>query len=163
MKTISRRAFLQGIAALVGTTVAAPAFAVPRSPFVDEGEFVSSIVFHLWDKPRAPCSISMLVHQIQPWDGIGYPIVLARTGFRREDRELFDGWYDFEWSNFRRDVPDRFWAIPGHWDRYPNIHAFVREHRFGESPEVMRLTMERNRLVGPPAVRPTVSGRRVAA
>lgn len=106
-----------------------------------EGEFVSSIVWHLWDKPRAPCSISMLVHAIRSWDGVGYPIILARTGWRVQDRELFEGWYDFEWSNLRRDVPAQFWQMPGAVERYPNVHAYVREQRFGEDPDVMRRRM----------------------
>jgi hypothetical protein len=149
---LSRRAFLGSIAALVGAA-AAPAFSIGRLPFVVEGEFVSSIVWHMWDKPLAPCSISMLVESILPWDGTGFPLVLARTGFRYEDRERYAGWYDFEWSNLRRDVPERFWAMPGA-SRYPNIHAYVREQRFGEDPTVMARTMAKNQASGSPANRP---------
>jgi len=139
---ISSYAFIGSVAALVGA-VSAPAFLRGRAPFVIEGEFVSSIVWHMWEKPLAPCSISMLVAKVLPWDGTGYPIILARTGWSVADREYFEGWYDFEWSNLRRDVPSQFWAKPGA-DRYPNIHAYVREQRFGEDPSVMARTMERN-------------------
>lgn len=155
---LSRRAFIGSIAALVGVS-AAPAFIRGRAPFVVEEEFVSSIVWHMWDKPLAPCSISMLVAKILPWDGTGYPIILARTGWAIEDREHFEGWYDFEWSNLRRDVPVQFWSLPGA-RRYPNVHAYVREQRFGEEPSVMAAMMDRNRIDGPPEKRP--SARRLA-
>lgn len=155
----SRRLFIQSVAALVASAAAPPVLAAGRAPFVEVGEIVSSLVFHMWDKPAAPIG-PLYVHEIGAWDGTGYPIVLMICGWRVEEREFYDGWYDFEWSNLLRDVPQRFWAIPGHSERYPNVHAYVREKRFGESPEVMRRTMEINRRNGPPLERERVAPRR---
>lgn len=140
----SRRGFLKTLGALVGAGLAAPAFAAVREPFVTEGEAVGSIVWHLWDDQLIAPSGPMIVHEVLPWDGTGYPIILRQCCYR-EVCDLYRGWYDFEWSNLRRDVPQQFWALPGA-DRYPNVHAYVREQRFGESPEVMRRIMERNRF-----------------
>lgn len=152
--TASRRLFLQGVAALVASTAAPPALARGRLPYVEAGAWVDSLVWHMWDRPAAPFG-PMLVHEIDPWDGTGYPIILAKCGWRTEDREHFAGWYDFEWSDLRRDVPKDFWHHHT-TDQYPNVHAYVREQRFGESPEIMRMTMERNMLTGPPLGRQSV-------
>lgn len=149
---IRRRSFLQVamVLPLVGAT-AQPAAAAPRAPFVEEGESVDSIIWHLWgERPTAPTG-PLYVAKILPWDGVGYPIVLMRLGWREEDREYFDGYYDHEWSNLRRDVPDRLWRLASNRRRYPNVHSYVREQRFGELPRVMRARMKRNRRLGPDA------------
>lgn len=143
--TLTRRAFL----ALTGwSAVARPALACSiRDPFVVAGESVDSIIWHLWDDTRNPAPTGPLfVHEIHPWDGQGYPITLMRCGWRVDDRTFFKGFHDFEWSNLRRDVPDRFWRDPAKIQRYPNVHSYVREIRFGEHPDVMRKCMEFNRL-----------------
>lgn len=142
----SRRLFIQSVAALVGSAVVTPTLALGRKPFVIEGEMVDSLVWHMWDKPAAPLG-SLSVAKILPWDGVGYPIILRKHGWRAEDAEDFTGWYDFEWSNLRRDVPPNFWHTHT-TDQYPNVHAYVREQRFGESPEVMRRTMMINAASG---------------
>lgn len=154
---IDRRSFIFSSISLPMAFAGAKATTLARAPYVSVGEHVDSIVFHLWDKPRAP-SGPVVVDQILPWDGIGYPLVLSTWNYG-DKRDLWDGWYDYEWSNFRRDVPDRFWAIPDNNRRYPNVHAYVREKRFGEHPEVMRATMARNARVGPPASRPVANSR----
>lgn len=150
---ISKRSLLKALAALP-FVAAVPAWAAPRSPFVIEGEVVDSIIFHLWgERPRPPRG-PLFVAEVLPWDGSGYPIVLMRCGWRVEDREYFDGFYDHEWSNLRRDVPDRFWHSAANRRRYPNVHSYVREQRFGEHPSVMRRRMARNQRLGPDAFPP---------
>lgn len=151
MLAASRRAIFKGLLAL--PFIAAPVAAAPviRAPFLLKGEYVDSIISHLWgERPRPPVG-ALLVHEILPWDGTGYPIVLARCGWRYEDRQLFDGFYDHEWANLRREVPDRFWHSAANRRRYPNIHSYVREQRFGEHPRVMRRLMARNARLGPDA------------
>lgn len=148
---MKRRDVLFGLVAL---PVAASLLTLPdRGPYVMPGEWVDSIVFHLWDLPMVPLG-PLSVHEVLPWDGKGYPIVLAKHGWREEDKLLYDGWYDYEWANFRREVPEHFWALHGNKDRYPNVHAFIREQRFGEHPSVMRQTMARNHDLGPAAFAP---------
>ena len=145
MIDIGRREFIKLSAALAVSSIAAPAFAIRREPYVIEGESVDSIIFHLWDDPRNPAPFAALfVEQVLPWDGVGYRIVLKSHGYRAGPPPQVSGFYDFEWSNLRRDVPARFWGIPGNSDRYPNVHAYVREQRFGEDPDVMRQRMAAN-------------------
>lgn len=145
----TRRGFLQTIAGVIGTTaVGLPVFAATRPSFVEEGEIVISLIFHMWDRPRAPTG-PIWVHKILDWDGTGYPLILKTHDWPPGGWQYYDGWYDFEWSNFRRDVPARFWAFHS-TDRYPNVHSYVREKRFGEHPSVMRRIMDNNTLFGPP-------------
>lgn len=125
-----------------------PSLAAPvRKPYVQVDEWVDSIIWHLWDDPRNPAPTGPLyVSEIKEWDGIGYPITLTSTGWRIEDRVPHYGFYDFEWVNFRRELPDRFWADPSRVERYPNVHSYIREKRFGEHPSAMRDRMEFNQL-----------------
>lgn len=147
---INRRDFLGTIAATPLLSLPAPAAPI-REPYVVVGEYVDSIVWHLWDKPCAPIG-PVVVHEIQPWDGESYPIILSRWIYGGR-RELWSGWFDHEWSNLRRDLPKDFWQTHSLND-YPNVHSYVRQQRFGEQPSVMREIMERNRRLGPPADRP---------
>lgn len=142
---LSRRALLGAIAAtplLPAVVSAAPL----RAPYVEKDDDVSSIIWHIWEDQRERPPVGPLfVHEVLPWDGNGYPIVMYRAGWRVEDREFVHGYYDFEFSQLRRDVPKYFWHDPANAD-YPNVHSYVREQRFGEPPAVMRGYMERNRL-----------------
>jgi len=141
----NRREFLKLAGAAVASGVTIPALARRREPYVIAGEIVDSIIWHRWDDPRNPAPSGPLwVGEIKAWDGVGYPIVLMGCGSRLEDRQYIPNFYDFEWVNFRRELPDRFWAIPGNAERYPNVHSFIRERRFGEHPDVMRQTMAAN-------------------
>lgn len=137
---INRREFisLTGVAAAASTL---PALApLVREPYVLEKEWVDSIVWHLWDDLRNPAPTGPLfVSEVKPWDGKGYPITLAKTGWHK-DREFFDGWYDFEWVNLRRELPANFWHHHSA-SIYPNVHSYIREQRFGEPPSVMRARM----------------------
>ncbi|MER9833380.1 hypothetical protein NKJ28_00185 [Mesorhizobium sp. M0145] len=147
MIKISRRTFL-GSALSLPLVVGLPAAAAHvREPYVFVGESVNSIIWHLWERPTFAPTGPLFVHEVLPWDGQGYPIVLAAHGWFPVQTRLYDGWYDFEWSNLRRDVPDHFWRHHS-TDEYPNLHSYVREQRFGESPEIMRETMARNARLG---------------
>lgn len=144
---MKRRDFLKSVAVLpIAAVLPTVAVAAPvRCPYVEVGESVSSIIWHLWDDPRNPAPTGPLfVGSIGDWDGVGYPIVLYSCGWHVEDRKHFYGFYDHEWSNLRRDVPDRFWHDRRNVRRYPNVHAYVREQRFGEHPRVMRKRMASN-------------------
>lgn len=147
---LRRRDFLKGLVALpliaAGTS---GAWAVPtRPPYVVAGEIVDNIVWHRWDLPAAPTG-PVWVHEVLPWDGVGYPIIIKTIDWRQT--KFYRGWYDHEWVNFQREIPGRFWADHGNKIRYPNVHSYIREVRFGEHPSVMRQTMERNHQLGPSA------------
>ena len=143
---ITRRAF-------IASTVAAallplPSLALPsRSPFVEVGDDVSFLYFEDWSRPMQPTTISAFVEHVGEWDGRAYPIVLSRhylgSGF-----EFWDA-IDAEWSMFRKEIPDFHWRNV-RCDRYPNIHSFVREKRFGEDPRAVSAQMRHNRLHGTP-------------
>ncbi len=109
----NRREFLQITGAVLAGGFAMPALALTRDAFVLVGELVDSIIWHRWDDPRNPAPIGPLrVHEIHAWDGVGYPITLSRNvGWLEKDRQFVPGFYDFEFVNFRRELPDRFWAI----------------------------------------------------
>lgn len=148
MSMISRRTVLTLPAALAVAGLPLPAIASRRDPYVLKGEMVDSIIWHLWDDPRNPAPAGgVFVEHVHPWDGVGYPVVLAQHGSPGRGRTFHACFYDFEWSNLRRDVPSGFWGMPGNSDRYPNVHAYVREQRFGEHPDVMRQRMAANDLL----------------
>ncbi|MFD3263187.1 hypothetical protein [Phenylobacterium ferrooxidans] len=140
---LSRRLFLQAI----GLAAATPAFALPpRAPYVEAGDIVESLFFHQWDRPGAPIG-PLVVHEVKPWDGRGYPVVIrTMRSWAGDQEDYYDIWRDDDWSNLRRDVPVDFWHHPGRRERYPNLHSYVRERRFGEHPSLMRQTMDRNRM-----------------
>jgi hypothetical protein len=148
---IRRRDFLVGLGLAPLAAAVAHASAPVRGPYVQVGDLPDSLTFHLWDRPILPPR-PLLVTKVLPWDGRGYPIVVATMGCREQDRVFYDGGYDHDWSVLNRDVPADFWRHPSSLN-YANVHAFVREQRFGESPAVMRDIMERNRLEGPPSER----------
>lgn len=141
---ITRREFIAGSAALA--VLPSPSFASampPRAPFLRVGQICDFLYFEDWSRPSQPETISSFVEHIGEWDGNAYPIVLAT---RHYGVEYWDG-IDSEWCLFREEVPDFSW---GNFDRsrYPNIHAYVREKRFGEDPRLMRERMDRNSLSG---------------
>lgn len=157
MLKLSRRLLIQ----MAGLVVASPALAAPspRAPYLEPGEIVQDLFFHQWDRPGAPVG-PLLVHEIKPWDGRGYPVILRSMRSWGGDKEdYYDAWYDHDWFNHLRHVPARFWHDPAKCERYPNIHAYVREQRFGEHPDVMRKTMERNWLSSDTSPRPRVAPR----
>ncbi len=126
---ITRRGFLKFIASLP-VALAVPAFSKTRSPYVVTGEGVDYIGSRRTGQPTFIGSC--LVDSIGEFDGVGYPVVLMNQSYgpARAPEGTF---YDFDLSNFNRDVPKHFWHDPENVRRYPNVHTYVREQRFGES------------------------------
>lgn len=132
---VSRRSFLGLFAAAAAARIVVPAFTPPREPYVRVGEHVAYVGLNL--HPAPTFLGDMRVSEIGAWDGLGYPVTLAEHGFPGP-ASMAHRFYDCDLSNFRRDLPDRFWHDPARVERYPNVHAYVREQRFGEDPAVMR-------------------------
>lgn len=135
---LNRREFLSGAIGISILPLAASAQAA-RAPFVEVGDEVSFLYFEDWSRPFYPFG-SLFVAAIGRWNGFEYPISLMK-----HDRVLsyFDG-LDTEWSMLRREA--------GHYRhdlRFPNVHAFVRNLRYGEDPKVMREAMRLNRAAAP--------------
>lgn len=128
---ISRRGFLKLIGAALASDATVPAFAKTRLPYVSEGE-VASYIGHC---PGGFIG-GQLVHKIGPWDGVGYPVQCWKNAYGKN--RTLERYYDFDLADFLREVPKGFWSMPGS-DRYPNVHAWLREQRFGETvAEAMR-------------------------
>lgn len=123
---LTRRSFLKiaGTAAASGLIV--PAFTLPRDPYVRVGQPVDYI---------GPAGTGFIggttVHAIGEWDSIGYPVTVYDQGFPR--RPSPQRLYDFNLCLFRKDVPPDFWHSPSNRAKYPNLHTYVREQRFGET------------------------------
>ena len=130
---LSRRSFLSLAGAAIAAKVVIPAFTPPRAPYVVVGEPVAYI--GLARRPAPTFIGSTIVRAIEDWDGVGYPCTLACQSFYR-DAIMPARFYDSDLSNFLRELPDRFWWDAGRRNKYPNVHAFVREQRYGEDPEV---------------------------
>lgn len=129
MTVISRRSFL----ALLGASlVPIPAFTEGRAPYVIAGETASYIGLA---KYPAPGFIgSAIVDEVLPWDGVGYPVRMMNQSFGPAYGPMEHLFYDTDLCNFRRELPDNFWHCPERSARYPNVHAYVREQRYGEDP-----------------------------
>ena len=139
---VSRRTFLKLSVATAAAGLVVPAFTPPRAPYVSEGESVSYVGLHLYP---APCFIGgAIVKRMLPWDGIGFPCAIGDHA--PSDRSWMSAlFYDFDLCNFARELPYAFWHDPARRERYPNVHAFIREQRFGEHPSVMLARMARAR------------------
>ncbi len=150
---LNRRQFIASAVAVA--TVPVPSLASFRKPFVREGLLVDFLYFEDWSRPHQPHTISVTVERIFDWNGAAYPIVLSY--YSHPGREYWDG-IDAEWCCFREEVPDFSWKnVSSHV--YPNIHAYVREKRFGEDPRAMAKRMDTNLIFGPPFGRTVVQTR----
>lgn len=128
---ISRRGFLKLVGAALSSGAIIPAFAKTRAPYVAEGEVVSYI-------GHCPGGFvgGQLVHHIEAWDGVGYPVQCWNSAYGKS--RALERYYDFDLANFVREVPHGFWSMPGS-KKYPNVHTWLREQRFGETvAEAMR-------------------------
>lgn len=135
MTTVSRRSFLKLFGAATVSGLVVPAFAVGRTPYVSKGESVSYI--GLAKHPAPTFTGSTLVDEVLPWDGVGYPCRLMNQSFGCRYGPMEDLFYDTDLANFNRELPDRFWHDEERSARYPNVHAYVREQRYGEDPIIM--------------------------
>ena len=123
---LSRRGFLKFIASLPALSVPF-AFSAERECYVEHGAMVSYI-------GHCPGGFigSYLVKEILPFDGIGYPVKLYYRSLNYGDDLCF---YDFELSNFLKDVPKDFWHNPKNVNKYNNVHTYIRVKRYGETVE----------------------------
>lgn len=127
---MNRRDFLKLCGALIASTgISIPAFAQQRKPYVVEGDVVD-FIGHC-DTGGNQFTGGKLVYKVFEWDGVGYPVVLNKDWQTRPSPT----YYDFELSNFLKDVPKHFWHNPENVKKYNNVHTYVREQRFGETVE----------------------------
>jgi hypothetical protein len=123
---LTRRSFLSLIGAALAAGAIVPAMVERRKPYVAFGEVVSW-VGHC---PSQDAFIGgKLVRAMGEWDGVGYPVRLEDDAFGRPARPV----YDFDLCAFGREIPKHFWHEPAKRERYPNVHTWLREQRFGES------------------------------
>jgi hypothetical protein len=135
MTTVSRRSFLMLLGAAAASKAIVPAFAMGREPYVFVGEQVSYIGLA---KYPAPVFVGTSgVREILPWDGVGFPCRLADQAAGYRDGLMTDVFYDTDLADFRRELPENFWHDEARKARYPNVHAYVREQRYGEDPIIM--------------------------
>lgn len=132
MIDLTRRRFLTLAASAAAVGLIVPAFTPPRTPYVKVGTSVSYIGLGLYPEPIF--SGSGLVREIHEWDGIGYPVTLGDQGYHYPPRTMSHRFYDSDLSDMLVDVPKGFWHHKPNWARYPNVHAYIRELRYGEDP-----------------------------
>lgn len=123
---ISRRGFLKLVGSALVAGIPIPAFSEGRGPYVLVGE----VVGYIGHSPGGFCG-GQLVANVGEWDGVGYPVKCWNSSYGPA-RKLED-YYDFDLANFGRDVPKDFWHHRENVRRYPNVHAYLREQRFGET------------------------------
>lgn len=126
MTILTRRSFLKlaGLATAAGILV--PAWTPPRAPYVVKGQSVDYI-----GRAGGGFIGGTFVHSIGTWDEIGYPVIVMDQGY--PSRPVARPIYDFDLCLFREEVPAGFWADPANEAKYPNVHTYVREKRFGET------------------------------
>lgn len=130
----TRRNFLKALFATASAlSLRVPAADTSRLPYVEVGDVVDHI------GTSGPGSKSFIggkiVHEIMPFDGVAYPCVVSYDCIRKEIV------YDIDISNFRKDVPDKFWHNNVNRELYNNVHEYVRSKRYGESIEQARKTL----------------------
>lgn len=137
--TLSRRSFLALASAAAANGIVIPALSAPRLPYVSTGENVSYI--GLGRHPHPTFTGSSIVKEVHAWDGVGYPVTMSCQSFYR-GRTMPDRFYDSDLCNFLKELPPRFWSDPDRCARYPNVHAYVREQRYGENPKAYQLARD---------------------
>lgn len=129
---ISRRGFLKLIGAAIASGAVVPAFAKTRDPYVSKGD-IASYVGHC----PGGFTGGQLMHEVEAWDGIGYRVQCWNNALGQH-RALERYFHDFDLADVNREIPTGFWSHPGS-ARYPNVHTWIREQRFGETvAEAMR-------------------------
>ncbi len=131
---LSRRRFIQIASASAAIGFISPALAAPRNPYVIVGEAVSFI--GLAKHPEPTFTGTNVVREVYDWDGVGYPCDVAYSFFGKSPSQRI---YDADLCDFRKELDTEvttFWQRPG-MRKYPNVHAYVREKRFGEPVSFM--------------------------
>ncbi|MCB5226220.1 hypothetical protein JAO78_005260 [Alishewanella sp. 16-MA] len=122
---ISRRSFLKGLVGIAITSgLSVPAFDKTRLPYVAVGDIVNYI------GPSPGFIGGKRVIRTMPFDGIGYPVVIAENGFGKKVIE--ETYYDIDLADFLKEVPADFWHKSEN-RIYPNIHTWLRMKRYGET------------------------------
>lgn len=142
---ITRRKFLILATSAAAAGLVVPAFCPPREPYVRVNTFVDYIGLHLHPLPLFIGSARVM--EIHPWDGVGYPVTLEDGGYWPLPRPAMKHrFYDSDLSVMRDEYPPGIWHDQTNRERYPNVHAYIREKRYGESPlkywEARRKTLE---------------------
>lgn len=127
MSPLNRRDFLKLSAAAVAVGIAIPAFAAGREPYVQEGEGVIHIGL------AGGFTGGAIVKEVLPWDGVGYPCVVWDQGFHTPRRTMPEPIYDTDLCASLSEISNDFWSRHDYRE-YPNVHAWVREQRYGEDP-----------------------------
>lgn len=125
---ISRRSFLGFLGAAVAAGIMVPALDKTRQPYVSKKD---GTVNYIGRHPGGFIG-GQVIHEIHAWDGHGYPVDLWNnaTGQHR----ALERYYDFDLSNFQREIPRDFWHSGAH-SEFPNVQTWLRTQRFGESIE----------------------------
>ena len=133
MIDITRCRFLILAASASAAGLVVPAFTPPRQPYVKVNTYVDYIGMNLHPLPVFMGSARVL--EIHAWDGIGYPVTLEDTGYWPNPQPAMkDMFYDSDLSIMRDEYPAGIWHSQANCDRYPNVHAYIREKRYGEDP-----------------------------
>lgn len=140
---LTRRRFLQLATAAATSNLVSPALTAPRLPYVGIGESVSFIGLALHPEPTF--TGGAIVARVHDWDGVGYPCDIYSQGFYNPPRLMKHTFYDADLCNFLRELPPNFWHDRSRVGKYPNVHSYVREQRYGEPVSMM---LERMAKVG---------------
>ncbi|MCQ4271055.1 hypothetical protein NA655_08480 [Pseudomonas kuykendallii] len=122
---ITRRSLLKLMAGAAAAGFVVPALQSTRSPYVLAGE-VASYIGHC---PGGFIG-GQVVHQVLPWDGVGYPMQVWNNAFGVH--RALETYYDVDLANFNREIPRNFWHNHSTLD-YPNVHTWLRMQRYGET------------------------------
>lgn len=137
---LNRREFLRLAAAASAAGLIIPAWMPPREPYVSKGAMVTYV--GQWGTPEARAvSVCGFVAEVGEWDRIGYPVkTQVHTGRFGTPPEFMDV-YDFNLAESLTAWPRNLWHFPENCAKYPNVHCYVRMHRFGETAaQALRVT-----------------------
>jgi hypothetical protein len=126
--SISRREFLKLIA-ISAVIAAAPAFSSNRKPYVNKGEIVNYIGIR--GKGTQSFIGGRAVKNVYEFDGVGYPVDVHNNSYGVH--AALERYYDFDLVDFNRELPEHFWWNKENGKKYPNVHTYIREQRFGET------------------------------
>jgi len=118
MIDITRRRFLILAASASAAGLVVPAFTPPRQPYVKVNTYVDYIGMNLHPLPEF----------------MGSARVLETGYWPNPQPAMKDMFYDSDLSIMRDEYPAGIWHSQANCDRYPNVHAYIREKRYGEDP-----------------------------
>jgi hypothetical protein len=132
MIDLTRRRFLQLSVAAAAVGISVPAFDPRRNPYVSEGQVVDFIGLGMYPEPGF--TGGAIVAKVYGWDGVGYPVDMFDQSYRNPLPLQPGKFYDSDLACLRTETPAKFWHDKSNWGRYKNLHAYVREQRYGEDP-----------------------------